>query len=89
VCKTEDYNDYRPNCEVAYKNSHYSWLVNNQNWWTQFAYSTYSFKVHYVAFDGAVKACDYNNYNASQPNNWLESGIRPVITISKETLKGL
>ena len=56
-----------------------SWLINNQGWWSRSAYSDYACFVWYVSDDGYL---NYYSYSGSY-------GVRPVITISKDTLKKL
>jgi hypothetical protein len=60
--------------------SPYGWLVNDQYWWTCSAYSLYYTSVWFVWPDGRLENTD---------SKYSSRGIRPVITISKETLKGL
>ena len=56
-----------------------SWLVNSQLWWTRSAFSTEWGFVWCANYKGSLDVYYYaDGY-----------GVRPVITISKETLKGL
>ena len=56
---------------------HKSWLVTSQKWWTRSANPNSSNFV-WIVYDGGL----LGNYNyLSQP-----SGVRPVITISKDAL---
>ena len=77
-CTIKD--DYSITTEnTCVNNSYKEWLVNGQNWWTRSAESTSSRSVWHVYFDGSINSHGYS-YNY---------GIRPVITISKQTLRKL
>jgi hypothetical protein len=74
----DDYSySYELNCA---KSSYESWLVNDQNWWTRSALPINARHVWYVSYYGTLFTNTYNS---------VEYGVRPVITISKETLKNL
>ena len=57
---------------------YYSWLINNNGWWTKSAVSNHTTGIWFVGARGAVYANDYH---------YSRGGIRPVITVSKEKLK--
>ena len=56
---------------------HKNWLINSQDWWTRSASPKDSTYIWFVKEDGNLI-----NYDCQ-----AENGIRPTITISKETLK--
>ena len=58
---------------------HSGWLVNGQYWYTRTGYPEMYDKVFHFAVDGYVNAISTDN----------PSGVRPVITISKDTLRNL
>ena len=77
----DDYSTFegKENCGGSYT-PYNIWLVNGQAWWTRSAYSGNS-KIWFVRISGGLgfSSYDYDSY----------IGIRPTITISKETLKKL
>ena len=59
------------------------WLVNKQDWWTHSVILDYSSHIWVVCYDGILSFAAYND------NNGALGGVRPVITISKDTLANL
>ena len=59
--------------------SPYGWIANGQYWWTRSVFSTGSSSVWCVFPNGYLYVIGYFNHR----------GVRPVITISKETLRNL
>ena len=71
--------DYSGGSNLTCANSeHKSWLVNGQYWWTRSAYPGNSSGVWIVRGDGTFSDINYDLNDRS---------VRPVITLSKETLK--
>jgi hypothetical protein len=61
---------------ICSNSPYYSWLINGQHWWTCSARDEY---VRFVSSKGRLDGDYYSGIR----------GVRPVITISKETLKNL
>ena len=77
-CSVSSDYTYVGNFDYSCKNSPYkSWLVNNQDWWTRSA-TTKENLVWYVGDDGYLSGGVYK---------YTFITVRPVITISKESLK--
>ena len=55
---------------------HSNWLINGQYWWTRTAFSDFSGSIWILFDDGDL----YSNYY------YINSGVRPVITISKSLI---
>ena len=63
----------------CFNSQHSEWLVNGQNWYTRIRYPEMYDKVFVVGADSYINAVSTDN----------PSGLRPTITISKETLRNL
>lgn len=64
----------------CYYSDYKSWLLNGTAWWTRSAYATSDYAVWEVEESGLLFGAPHYGYNAS---------IRPVITISKSTLRSV
>ena len=79
-CTINDDYSYKAGLTLTCANSeHANWLVNGQQWWTRSANTGYGSNVWYVHTDGRL---DFNS-------SYINFGVRPVITISKEDLENL
>ena len=73
--------DYSHASDLTCENSEYkSWLVNKQYWWTRSAFSGNPNIVWMVTYFGELQAWSYKDPMGG-------NGVRPIITISKDTLK--
>lgn len=75
----DDYSSVSNGSEECYYSPYREWLANGQEWWTKSAYSEAGFRVWLMGVSGML----------TYYKNTSTVGIRPVITISKETLRNM